>query len=105
VIAVAAPPSDLWPLAAALAAPPISAWAAGRAAGTALSPGALRVTAPLVRQVPLPTDADAWAAGTDAFRRGDLDAFALAMTAAYGCDEDVVGWWRPRAELVWSPQR
>jgi hypothetical protein len=104
VIAVAAPVDDLWPLAAALAAPPVSAWAAARVAGTALSAGALRLTAPLLRSVPLPSDATAWATGTDAFRAGDLDAFGTAMTAAYDADPAVLTWWRPRAEPVWSPR-
>jgi hypothetical protein len=105
VIAVTAPTEGLWPLAAALASPAISAWAAARAAGTALSPGALRLSAPLVRDVPLPSDEAAWAEGTAALRAGDLDAFASAMAVAYAVGRDVAEWWRPRAEPVWSPQK
>lgn len=101
LIVVLAPPDRLWPLAAAVASPPVTAWVAARTAGTALTASALKLTAALVREVPLPADAVAWAAGADALRAGDLQRFAEAMTAAYDCDHDVLAWWQERAKLTW----
>jgi hypothetical protein len=103
-VVVLAPPEHLWPLAAALAAPAVSAWLLQRAAGTALTPQSLKVTAALLRDVPLPTDDEAWSAGTDALRSGDLDGFAAAMSIAYGTGADVAAWWVARARTVWSPR-
>jgi hypothetical protein len=104
LVVVLAPVDDLWPLAAALAAPPITAWLLHRVAGTALTPQSLKVTAALLRAVPLPDDQRAWAQGTAAFRAGDLEGFAAAMSAAYGAGSEVADWWRERAATVWSPQ-
>ncbi len=103
LVVVLAPTERLWPLAAALAAPAVSAWLLQRAAGTARTPRALKVTAALLREVPLPTDHDAWACGTAAFRAGDLEGFAEAMSGAYGTGPDVAAWWVERARTVWSP--
>jgi len=103
LVVVLAPADRLWPLAAALAAPAVSAWLLARAAGTARTPRSLKVTASLLREVPLPSDADAWAAGTAAFRGGDGVAFADAMSAAYRTGADVEAWWSERARTVWSP--
>jgi hypothetical protein len=103
VVVVLAPPDRLAPLAAALAAPAVTAWLLQRAAGTALTPTALKVSAALLRVVPLPTDQQAWQEGTDAFAARDLDAFAVAMQRAYGSDEAVTDWWMARARTVWSP--
>ncbi|MGQ0431283.1 MAG: N-6 DNA methylase [Microthrixaceae bacterium] len=97
-----APAARLWALAAALASPPVTAWAAARAAGTALAPGALKLTAALVRDAPLPIDHDAWRAGTDALERRDLLRFADAMTSAYRCAPDVAAWWLDRVGSAWS---
>jgi len=103
LVVVLAPADRLWPLAAALAAPAVSAWLLARAAGTARTPRSLKVTAALLRSVPLPTEHGAWAEGTDAFKLGDLPAFASAMSAAYGTGPDVGAWWGERATTVWSP--
>lgn len=89
----------LWDLAAALCAPPVSAWVAARTAGTGLSRRALRMSAGLARQVPLPDDRSAWRSGADALERGDLDTFARALTTAYGSSDEVLDWWRRRARL------
>jgi len=105
VVAVLAPGERLWPLAAALAAPPVVAWAAAEVAGTGRSPRALRVGAPLLRRVPLPPDDEAWQAGSAALAAGDLFAFALAMTEAYRCDPSVARWWCEQAKVAWSPAR
>ena len=61
-------PADLWPLAAALAAPAATAWLLRRAPGAALSRRALKIAGPDLAGLPLPTDAAAWAAATAAFR-------------------------------------
>jgi hypothetical protein len=103
LVVVLAPPARLWPLAAALASPAITAWALHRAAGTALTPQALKVTASLVREAPLPLDDDAWHRGTAAFRAGDIDAFGAAMADAYGTGAELTQWWLERAKPVWSP--
>lgn len=97
VVVVLAPPERLWRLAAALASPPATAWLAARSAGTGRSAGSLRAGAPLLRTLPLPTDDGAWAAGTTALRSGELEAFAIAMTAAYAADADIAAWWLDRA--------
>jgi hypothetical protein len=103
LVVVVAPSERLWPLAAALAAPAVTAWLLARSAGTARTPRSLKVTASLLREVPLPSDADAWAAGAGALRAGDLGSFADAMSAAYGTGPDVAAWWVERARSVWSP--
>jgi hypothetical protein len=97
-------PHDPWAvdrLTAALCAPPVSAWVARRAAGTGLSPGALRLTTTLLGQVPLPVDERRWAAATDALAAGDLDRYAPLATDLYGLDPavaaEVLAWWRPLA--------
>lgn len=86
--------ADVNRLAAALSAPPITAWALGEVAGTALSAKAVKLSARTVASIPLPSDLDAWAEATSAFVAGDIAAFAAAATAAYGLPEDpVVDWW------------
>lgn len=100
-----APPPRLWALAAALCSPPVTAWAAEQAAGTALSSRALKLTAALVRAAPLPTDHLAWQVGTAAFEAGELEGFAEAMTAAYGCASNVTDWWFDRLGSAWSQRR
>lgn len=103
LVVVLAPPGRLWPLAAALASPAVTAWLLQQVAGTALTPHALKVTAALLREVPLPTNEAAWEDGTEAFRCGDLQLFVEAMTSAYGTAPDVADWWTERARTVWSP--
>lgn len=95
-------PERLWSIAAALAAPPVTAWVAAQVAGAALSRGSLKVSASLVRAVPLPVDHAAWGAGTAALQAGDLVGFAESMTAAYGCGAEVSDWWLERAGSAWS---
>jgi hypothetical protein len=96
LVMVEAPRDQLWHVAAAVCAPPVSAWVAQRAAGTALAPGALKVSARLVGEIPLPVDEREWDRGTAALRHGDLDAFGVAMTAAYRAGDDVLSWWQAR---------
>lgn len=101
LIVALAPADRLWSLAAALCSPPVSAWAAQRAAGTAMSPGAVRLTASLVRAAPLPADEDAWDEGTRALQAGDAERFAEVMTAAYRCSPGVGDWWLQRVGSAW----
>lgn len=103
LVVVLAPVERLWALAAALAAPGVSAWLLQQVAGTGLTAQSLRVSAALLRTVPLPTDPGAWARGTAAFRAGDQAAFADAMSTAYGTGAEVAAWWSERATTVWSP--
>jgi len=105
LVVVLADAEQLWPLAAALASPAVTAWALQQVAGTARAPQALKVTAALLRQVPLPSDAHAWRSGTDAFRAGDLEGFVAAMALAYDIGPEVGEWWIERARTVWSPER
>jgi hypothetical protein len=95
VISVEAPADRLWDLAAALSAPPVTAWVLERTLGSGLSADAVRLSATLVTQVPLPTDEAAWSDATAALRAGDLDAFAPLACRAYGT-EDLSDWWRSR---------
>lgn len=102
LIVAVAPQARLPALAAALCSPPITAWAAQRTAGSGLTSRAIKLSAALVRQVPLPTDHDAWRAGTVALEHRDLPGFAAAMTEAYGCDAAVTAWWLDRVGSAWS---
>jgi hypothetical protein len=102
LVVVLAPPHRLTALAAALASPPVTAWLLQRSAGTALTTHALKVTAALLRAVPLPSDEAAWHAGTAAFSAGDRHGFAMHMTAAYDAPPAVAEWWLARAGAVWS---
>jgi hypothetical protein len=105
VVSAVATEVDVWHLAAALGSPAVTAWSFARAAGSGLSGDAVRVSASLVRSVPLPGDAAAWAEGAAVLaavdagtgpQPADLAAFTAAMAAAYRCDEDVTRWWRER---------
>jgi hypothetical protein len=96
VVSIEAPRARLWPLAAALMAPPVTAWALARAIGTGLSADALRLSASLLREVPLPTDERAWARATVAVRSGDLATFAHHACRAYATDGALADWWLAR---------
>ncbi|MGV3760120.1 MAG: N-6 DNA methylase [Actinomycetota bacterium] len=93
---------------AAVCSPPASAWAATRAAGTALSADTIRVTRGMLEDLPLPSDPAAWAEAAEALLAGDLDTFASSATAMYRLDRasarDVLDWWRPRARSAWLPE-
>ena len=88
-------------LLAALFAPPASVWAARKAAGTARSPGAIRLSATLLEQVPLPTDHDRWIEGASLLRSGRFAEAARVLTEAHGLSEAetaaVLAWWTPRS--------
>lgn len=91
---------DVARLTAALCAPPVAAWALHRAVGTGLSPDAIRVSAPLLTDVPLPTDDQAWATATALLAAGELDRYGAVATAMYALPTDraatVERWWADR---------
>jgi hypothetical protein len=112
VIAVHAPAEQLWLLATAVSAPPVTAWAAARTVGASRSVGAIKLAARQVLSLPLPTDLGLWQQAADllqaaasAAAHGDgerwhelLLAFGARATAAYGVDPDgpVLPWWSAR---------
>jgi hypothetical protein len=95
-------------LLAVLLAPPVSAWAMAATAGSALSGDALKVSARLLRDLPLPTPGPAWDEAADLVERAGRTPDAVnrnellvdagrSMCAAYGIDPDpVLGWWAAR---------
>ena len=90
-------PEDLWAIAAVLAAPPVSAWAAATYLGAGLSGGAFKLSARQVLGLPLPRHS--WADATDALRGGDLHKCAELMCAAYELDDPaVLVWWRTHVD-------
>jgi hypothetical protein len=107
VIAVHADLAQLWHLAAAVSAPPVSALARLRTYGSALSASALKLSARQVLDLPLPADRAAWddaarcaqevPGTTGAGRREALAAFAAAGCAAYGVTgpegDELAAWW------------
>ncbi|HMK09978.1 MAG TPA: hypothetical protein VK461_00195, partial [Acidimicrobiales bacterium] len=96
VISVVAEPSMLWPIAAALCSPPLTAWAATRHLGAARSPTALKLSAREVRALPLPPPSPSWDAAAAALRAGDLLGAGRAMCDAYGVDDQAFRWWEAR---------
>lgn len=105
VSVVPADPGELERLLAAVCSPPASAWVAQRAAGSALSADAIRVTRGLLEALPLPTDEPAWDDAVAALAARDLHAYAAAATAMHRlaptAARAVVEWWLPRARSVW----
>lgn len=86
---------DVWRLAAALTGPVPAAWLAARSGGSGLSAHALRISAPLLAQVPLP--AGDLGPAVEALQSGDVAGCARANTAAYGISgpeaELLLDWW------------
>jgi hypothetical protein len=97
---VEAPVDHLWDLAAALSAPPVTAWVLAHTAGSGLSADAVRLTAKLVLQIPLPVDRHAWTRATAALRAGDLEAYGPLACEAYGISgaeaRRLRTWWSSR---------
>jgi len=113
VISVECAPDMVDHIAAALCAPPVSAWAMGRAAGAAMSKNALKLSARQLLTVPLPTDSRAWDEGaamvraitgvglgtrTEAERNKLLITLGQVMLRAYALDENhpSLAWWQAR---------
>jgi SAM-dependent methyltransferase len=87
-------PADLWRVAAVLCSPVASAVAASRFLGAGMAPGALKLSARQLLDLPCP--ASPWDDAADGLAGGDLDRCAVATTAAYGLapDHPVLVWWR-----------
>ena len=103
-------PGDLWRLAAAVASPAATAWLLGRAPGTALARGALKVAGPDLLALPLPIDHGAWDEAAAAVRvlaagppsPAAADRFLEAAAAAYTTPPSLTAWWRGRAGTMAS---
>ena len=99
--------ADLWLLAAALSAPPVTARAAVATLGTARSAGRIKLAARQVAGLSLPVDRAAWEEGAatarDLWIAGESAspdswrAFGVLMCRAYREDPDpLVAWWWER---------
>ncbi len=100
----------LWHAAAALLAPPVTAWAVRTWGGTARSSNAIKLSAAQIRAVPTPGRLDAWDQAALAVRRaceagdgGDRRRWLLiaadASSRAYGvADPAMVTWWASRLD-------
>jgi N-6 DNA Methylase len=107
-------PADLWRVAAAVVSPAATAWLLGRAPGTALARGAIKVAAPDLLALPLPVDRGAWDEASAAVRAlaagpaspATCDRFLAAAAAAYATPPSVTAWWRERARTLalWPPR-
>ena len=88
-------PADVWHLAAALTGPVASAWLAQRAGGSGLSAHSLRISAPVLAELPLP--AGSLDEAIAELRAGRVGACAVAVTAAYGVTgpaaAELLEWW------------
>ncbi|MGI9119599.1 MAG: N-6 DNA methylase [Acidimicrobiales bacterium] len=105
----------LWHAAAALLAPPVTAWALRTWGGTALSSNAIKLSAAQVRAVPAPGCRGAWDQAAVAVRRaceagdgGDRRHWLLiaaeASSRAYGvADPAVLAWWTARLDSGREP--
>jgi hypothetical protein len=101
-------PADLWRVVAAVVSPAATAWLLGRAPGTALAPGAIKVAAPDLLALPLPADRGAWdeaaaavrALTTRAASPAACDGFLAAAAAAYATPPSLTAWWRERARTL-----
>ncbi len=96
VISVVADRVRLWPLAAALCSPPLTAWAATERLGAARSASGLKLSASDVRGLPLPPPSNAWERAAGVLREGDLVASGRLMCEAYDVDDEVFTWWEQR---------
>lgn len=93
---------------AALLGPVASLWVRTQVAGSGRSVNAVRIGAPLLRQLPLPTDAGPWEEASVVVRSlltgtgatpssGDLERFGVLMCRAYGQSEGAASWWMETA--------
>lgn len=108
LISVVAPAVRLWHAAAALLAPPVTAWALRRWGGTALAAGGLKLSAAQIRAIPSPRVSPAWDAAADAVRHATgaadeaerqrwLLVAATESSRAYGVDDPaLLQWWEAR---------
>ena len=110
VISVQPAPDDVWMVAAVLSSPPVSAWAARRTIGSALSVDAVKLSAAQLRALPLPPPgreldeavelARGLSGGSD---RRAWEDFGNRMCAVYSVPaDDVVPWWLNR--MRWNDE-
>ena len=102
-ITVTAEDDRMWHVLAVLLAPPVTAHAATRYAGTALSTRAIKLSARQVAQLPLPSRRPAWDRGAELVALAqtsgphpDLREFGQTMCQAYDTSGDVLFWWLSR---------
>ena len=109
VISIEVAGISLWHAAAALMSPPITAWAAARYMGAALSIDALKLSASQVHSLPAPRASTAWDTAADAIKlaqgahsarqwRDGLIEAGTRMVEAYGVSEseELMAWWTSR---------
>lgn len=89
--------SMVWHLLAVVLAPPVTAWALRSWGGTALSAKALKLGAPQVRAIPMPSSSSAWDDAA-ALLRDDADVVGAGalMCDAYDVGGEVHAWWVDR---------
>ena len=106
VITITTDGISLWHAAAALMSPPITAWAAARYMGAALSIDALKLSASQVLGLPLPANSAAWDSAAELIRdvtgstspqarRQKLISAGTLMCNAYGVtdSDQLMKWW------------
>lgn len=106
VLTVVPEPDLIWHVLAVLLAPPVTALAAGRYLGTALSATSIKLSARQVAALPLPLDRGLWddgaalartaQTGPDADRTAALRSCAEVMGRAYD-EPGALVWWLERA--------
>ena len=109
VITITTDGISLWHAAAALMSPPITAWAAARYMGAAMSIDALKLSASQVQNLPLPARSVTWdtaaamvrEAGRESSsqqRTQHLQEAGALMSDAYGVSDadHLMSWWRGR---------
>jgi hypothetical protein len=104
LVAVEAPPEQLWEVAAVLTAPAMSALALLDAWGTGMATDTVRLSARQLLALPLPLDRARWQAAATELERAapawpeGAAAFGAEMNAAYGLapDHPSLAWWLDR---------
>lgn len=98
LLSISAASADLDLIAAVLLAPAVSAWAARRSFGTALSVSAIKLRAADVVEIPLPGDRALWDEAAALVTDGPtaIPSIADLMDRAYGVDDAVGQWWSER---------
>lgn len=98
LLTITAPAEDLDLIAAVLLAPPVSAWAARRGFGAALSVNAIKLRAADVLDIPLPQDRGRWEEAAALVPEGPaaIDRIAALMHEAYNGTSELLTWWQKR---------
>lgn len=98
LLTITAAVDDLDRIAAVLLAPSVSAWAARRGFGAALSVNAIKLRAADVLDIPLPPDRQRWEEAAALVSHGPaaLDRIAGLMHEAYGGTPELLAWWQKR---------